>query len=58
MNPVVMEMLTKVHMKELQRQVEQQRYVENDGYRPPWVTLPLTLAGLLVAAIIGSAWIA
>jgi hypothetical protein len=57
MNPIVIEMLTNVHMMELQRQVEQQRYAEKAGYRWPWMTLPLTLAGLLVEALIGSGWI-
>ncbi|MFQ5921819.1 MAG: hypothetical protein ACE5M4_03165 [Anaerolineales bacterium] len=49
MNPVVMKMLIDADMR---RQIEHQRY---SGYRGPWV---LALAGLLVAAIPGSSWIA
>ncbi|GMR11073.1 MAG: hypothetical protein BMS9Abin28_1897 [Anaerolineae bacterium] len=58
MNPIVMEMLTDAHMADIQRQVEQQRDAEEAGYRAPWMTLPLTVASLLMAAILGASWIA
>jgi hypothetical protein len=58
MNPIVMKMLTDAHMADVHRQIEHQRDAEKGGHRGPRVTLPIALAALLVAAVIGSDWIA
>jgi len=58
MNPIAMKMLADAHMADVQRQIEHQRVAQKGGYRGPWMTLPLTVASLLVADVIGSDWIA
>ena len=58
MSPVGMKMLTEMHIAEIQRPIEHQRYVEKADYQGPWITLPLALAALVLAAVLSSGWIA
>ncbi|MFQ5944305.1 MAG: hypothetical protein ACE5JF_12200 [Anaerolineales bacterium] len=57
MNPTVMKMLTDAHMKELNRQVEQQRSEEQTSSQGHRATLPMLWIALFMAVVVSSIWL-